>query len=320
MAPFAALLAGAVLVHQLWWTGFTPVPAHGVLVAAAIWVLGDPGSRRRFELLALTATVVLGLDWPRVGDHLLIVLATSVATLGLAAMRRPLWDDLAPLLRGEAVLLYGAAAFAKLNDDFLDPAVSSAGPMVMRLPLAGDWAVRPAIFATIAVEAALAVLLLVPRTRRAGVTVGLLFHAVLALAGNVPFAAVMAAVYVAFVPGPAVRRLAPAVLGAGWLVGVALDPAPGVAGGWLGDLLRPTTAAALAVAATRVGRAEGFHPAGARLRPVTACVLALLVLNAAGPYLGYKRIYAFAPFSDLHTEPGRWNHRVVPEAVRRFGE
>ncbi len=306
LRSFAALLAGAVLVHQLWWTGFTASPAHSVLIAAAIWSLGDPG--RRLRPLAAVAVVVLALDWPRVSDHLLIVLAACVGML-----LRPRWDDLAPLLRGEAILLYAAAAFAKLNTDFLDPAVSSAVPMAMRLPLAGDWVARPAIYGTIGVEASLAVLLAVPRTRRAGVVVGLLFHAVLALAGNVPFAAVMAAVYVAFVPGPRVPRLAPLALGGAWLLGVLVDPAPGVTSGGLGDGMRWTVAAALVVAAVRVGPAL---PVRGRMHPALGVILALLALNAAAPYLGLKRQYTFAPFSDLRTRPGDWNHLLVPEAVR----
>lgn len=314
-AGAAALLAGAMLIHQLWWTGPVVWHPHSAIVLAALWVLGRPSSERRFLVLAATTTVVLVPDLLRVSDHRLLVLAVCVSALVLAATRRPL-AGLAPSMRAEAVLLYAAAALAKLNGDFLDPATSDAASMVLRLPLAAEWTVQPAIVATVAVEAALAVLLAVPRTRRWGVVLGLGFHAVLALAGNVPFAAVMAALYVAFVPGPRVadRAWLFPVLAAVWLLLAAVGLEPGVRGGWSGDVLRWSIAAALLIAATRVAPPLP----SARLPRVLVPLLALLVLNAAGPYLGFKRDYVFAPFSDLRTEPGRWNHLVVPEGVRIF--
>lgn len=318
MSAYAALLSVALLVHQLWWTGPVVFRPHGAIVLAAIWCLGRPASERRLLLLAATATAVLALDWPHVADHLLLVLGACAGTLLLAAARRPLWEGLAPLLRAEAVLLYGAAAFAKLNHDFLDPATSCAGTMALRLPLTGDWVVRPAIVGALAAEVALAVLLAVPRTRRWGVALGLGFHAVLALAGNVPFAAVMAAVYVAFVPTRpwAARSWLPPVLAAAWIGAAVAGLDPGASGGPAGDVLRWGAAVALVSAAVRLG--PGTLPR-ARLHPALGVVLGLLVLNAAAPYLGLKTQFTFSPFSNLRTAPGAWNHLLVPEGVRVFG-
>lgn len=47
--------------------------------------------------------------------------------------------------------------------------------------------------------------------------------------------------------------------------------------------------------------------------------LALLVFTAAMPYLGLKTRAAFTMFSNVRTEPGHWNHLLVPEQVRVFG-
>jgi hypothetical protein len=52
---------------------------------------------------------------------------------------------------------------------------------------------------------------------------------------------------------------------------------------------------------------------------VLAVALLLVVLNAASPYLGLKTRFSFTMFSNLQTEPGRWNHVVLPEAMRVFG-
>lgn len=44
----------------------------------------------------------------------------------------------------------------------------------------------------------------------------------------------------------------------------------------------------------------------------------LVVLNAASPYLGLKTMYSIAMYTNLRTEPGLWNHLLVPESFRVF--
>lgn len=46
--------------------------------------------------------------------------------------------------------------------------------------------------------------------------------------------------------------------------------------------------------------------------------LAALVLTAAMPYLGLKTRTAFTMYSNIRTEPGYWNHLLVPESARLF--
>jgi hypothetical protein len=46
--------------------------------------------------------------------------------------------------------------------------------------------------------------------------------------------------------------------------------------------------------------------------------LGLLVLTAATPYLGLKSRASLTMFSNVRTEPGHWNHLLVPEQVRLF--
>jgi hypothetical protein len=71
-----------------------------------------------------------------------------------------------------------------------------------------------------------------------------------------------------------------------------------------------------------VARSADRSPAAGRVRaltPVYVVVAAVLVVNAASPYVGLKTEATFAMFSNLQTEPGHWNHLLVPEAVRVFG-
>jgi len=365
---YSALVACALLVDQLWWGGFAVWSPHGGLVLAALWCLARPGSVRRFLLLAATAVVVLALDLPQVGDHLLLVLVTSVAVLGWTATRRwrgrrvdgtSLWAVLAPFLRAQVVLLYAAAALAKLNTGFLDPAVSCAAGMAKQAAwlgpwLDGGWHELFAIYGTVAIEASLPLLLIVRRTRPAALALGGAFHVVLALAGNVPFSALALALYVAFLPettparlralqvrrprlGLAARALlrgarSPLALPAAvavWLAGAASSLGPGAYGGPVGDGVRIAVVggilgagamllAAFAPAMGSRGRRRSA-PARGRLHPAFALALLLLALNAASPYLGLKTEASFAMFSNLQTEPGHWNHVLLPEDLRIFG-
>lgn len=344
-AWFAAAFALALVAHQLWWRGLPGLDAHGVVVALAAWVLLRPAAPGRLAALAAGEIVAVGQDLPRIGDHTLLAAVTALAFAGafaIAAARgrrvpapEALWAHLAPFLRVQAVVLYGAAALAKLNSGFLDVATSCAGPLTAQLALvgpslpAGGWHVGPAVAATIAAEAGLAAALAVPRTRWAGVMLGAGFHAVLALAGNVPFAAYALALYVAFLPAaalPSVRAPSRALAWALGLGALAVSVAdPPVVRDLLQPVLEAVVAAALIAVAVVVARGRPWAaPASASgrvlaLRPGYAVFACLLVVNAASPYVGLKTEASFAMFSNLQTEPGHWNHLIVPEAVRVFG-
>ena len=43
---------------------------------------------------------------------------------------------------------------------------------------------------------------------------------------------------------------------------------------------------------------------------------ALVFLNALTPYVGLKTQNSWTMYSNLQTEPGRWNHSLIPEVVR----
>ena len=332
LAAFAAAYALALVAHHLWWRGLPGADLHGLVVLLAAWVLVRPAGPGQLAALALAEAVAVARDLPTIGDHTLLAAVTAAGfagVFGVAAVRErripapaALWSALAPFLRVQAVLLYAAAGLAKLNTGFLDAATSCAGPLAAQLSPFASSALGPLITATVAIELALAVLLAVPRTRTAGVVLGAGFHAVLALAGNVPFAAYALALYVAFLSvGRVLILIRVLALAVGALSLAALLAGP--------DLLRPGLEVlfaagllAFALGSARRGRGAPPAPAAGRirdLRPGFAVLAALLVLNAAGPYLGLKTEASFAMFSNLQTEPGHWNHVLVPEAVRVFG-
>ena len=363
---FAFLLALALILHQLWWDGFDA--RHPLVMAAAAWTLLRPTSLLRFSSLLAAEVIAVWRDMPEVGDHILLVGLSGACLLGhwvASALRErcpptagEIWEAAAPFLRASALIVYAFAALSKMNGDFLDPELSCAATMSANVTwfdpsLLGSWRVEPAIWSTILIEATLPVLLAVRRTRGLGLVLGVGFHVVLALAGNVPFAAVMLALYSAFLPADAPSRVralfaggrasgvlerarrrppwfdpaALLVLAAGWLLADRLAAANATLAGVLLEEVTRATVVAIAVVAAALAlatRRRGRRPARpARSRPriqaVFAVGIALLAINGLSPYLGLKSATSFNMFSNLRTEPGRWNHELIPEAVRIFG-
>jgi hypothetical protein len=364
---FAVLLALSLILHQLWWDGFEVFSVHFLVVLAALWVVMRPTSVVRFLTMLAAEVLAVAVDMPGVGSHTLFVLVLGACVLayaGATAVRTrripgpgALFARSAPFLAVSLLLVYAAAAVAKMNTGFLDPAYSCAVPLSARVAwfdpslLDGAWRVVPAIWGTVAIELALPVLLAVPRTRMLGLAVGGAFHAVLALAGNVPFSALALALYVAFLPTDTPARLRAVVadrpgLGvwAGWVRRLARSHAalPVAVGGWLAcaaifsaepaagrALIANGTrlvvvafvlaAGVLAVLCRRPGSPAVHAARSLRLgHPAFAVGVGLLVLNSLSPYLGLKTESSFTMFSNLKTEGPYWNHAFIPEAVKVF--
>jgi hypothetical protein len=360
---FSALLALALILHQLWWNGFEVPSPHFGVVLAAFWVLLHPTSVARLLTMLALEVVAVWLDMPGAGSHTLLVAVCGASVLlyaaGATASARRLPDPavfftrIAPFLRVSLLVLYAAAALAKMNSGYVDAAVSCAAAMLPSVvwfdPSLVDapWLFAPAMWGSVLIEAALPVLLVLPRTRAAGLILGTAFHLVLALAGNVPFSSIALAFYVAFLPPGLASRMR----------AVALARRPSWAGAWIGPAALATlaglwtlggmitdaepssattavawgtrlvvvavvlAAAALALAARRAGgRRARPGRLGLRLaHPAFIAGVGLLVLNAMAPYLGLKTESAFTMFSNLQTEAGSWNHAFIPESVRVFG-
>lgn len=365
--PFALLFALSLILHQLWWHGFEVLSPHFLVVLAALWAAIRPTSVVRFVTMVAAEVLSVALDMPDVGSHTLLVFLSGACVLTyvgwttLRTRRLPdpgtLFERIAPFLRVQLLVVYAAAAIAKMNTGFFDGEVSCAvalsGQVVWFAPglIDGSWRVGPSMWGTVAIEVALPVLLAVPRTRLLGLIVGGAFHTILALAGNVPFSALALALYVAFLPTdtpsrlravgvgrPALGRWAlrarrfgasPAALFVAvgcWLAAAVIfsfEPVAGRAlisnGTRLVLVLVMVAAGILLALSVARGGPRIYSPTSLRLgHPVFAVGILLLVANSLSPYLGLKTESSFTMFSNLQTEAGYWNHAFIPEAVRVF--
>ncbi len=315
----------------------------GLLVVECVLRLPNPVNH---QILVAILGATLGAWW----------LLLRVREPRVARDPAQLYGRVAPFLRVAFVLTWAFAAFAKLNSGFVDPVATCAVWVLESIPgLELPQALAPAAIAgTIALELAVPVLLLFHRTRPWAIVLGFGFHAVSAVAGHSWFSGFGWAFYFLFLPpvvlarGVVVARRAlpvrvralvatasarsvPAllVLSVAWVAaryGVlpALPPSNVVARYWGGQ--------AMLLCLAWMGftgwvlyrlRAHWLHApaprASFRVRsPIMWLGIAALVLNAATPYLGVKTRAAFTMFSNLRTEPGHWNHLVVPESVRVF--
>jgi hypothetical protein len=226
------------------------------------------------------------------------------------------------------------------------------------LPGHADWQRSAAIYGTIGIEAGLPVLLALRNTRLLGIAAGVGFHTILALSGHTAFSSFAIAFYVLFLPddmpararrflsenqrsGALVRRVAataraPIIFP---LVSALFLAAAAVITYWpdvpstrfrleglmeLGaELVFYAYTAVLATSAAvillRYGRPIRYRPGFLRLaHPVWWLGPALVVLNAASPYVGLKTQNSFTMYSNLQTENGRWNHALLPAEMRVF--
>ena len=272
--------------------------------------------------------------------------------------RGAMYLALAPYLRIQVLLVYLFAALAKVNSDFLDSdlscGVAMVDELVERSPVELRNAVvdQSAIWGTIAIELALPIMLSLRATRVPAIFLGGAFHVVLALSGHLPFSGFALAFYALFVPDDLpdrwdqLRAARPRLdQAAGRLAELARRPwaFPAAAGVFLtlaalstyGPGQRVQDAAYLTALlaylalvallgtllflCVRSGAPARWGAGFLRLaHPAWLLGPALVFLNAFTPYVGLKTQDAWTMYSNLQTEPGHWNHLLVPEDVRVF--
>jgi hypothetical protein len=362
---FVFLWACQALVHHEFYLGWLAADdwAGWLVLFAALALLVRPASSTALAALALTSIVYNVRKWPFVVNHILVeslINATILAGLVAARAAHGSWSSFAaregayatfaPVVRAMVVLMYAFAFVAKLNPEFFDPEVSCVAVMyddlLRRLPFLGDGrAMRVAsIWATIAIELALPLLLAIPRTRRLGVMLGVSFHLMLGAIGHRTFSGLACAVYALFVMDDlaplAVRVRDRLVLrfgrerlvrirflaGVAACIGVLLFVAaartglyrsgfgplrvyrvPWVVWGLWTVAVGVTYAAAWWNARGRPP-APGPAPAPAWLHVMTV----LVVVNGSSQYLGLKTQTCFTMYSNLRTEADLSNHFFLP--------
>lgn len=353
-------------------SGVEPVLGGAMYIAALALIL-RPGEVGRLAILAVCWVAYKGYLLPDIANHeLLTVLInlTLLLAIGYRALRREaggglaaaVYADVAPLLRIELLLLYFYVVLHKLNGDFLNPSSSCGWSLYTQI--ADDltflprwsWLQWPMVLGTLVIEAAIPVMLVWPRTRRAGLVLGVAFHMLLSLHSNLyiaSFTSMLLALYSLFLPSAALERLtiADRAQGTAWarqvmtaaaVVALILGGAGAAAFAAQGapldrtELIRtlhrhgPEAARwlwfAWAVACMLVlgsvlksGWPRSVPTAATLLRPRFTPALAVPVivfLNGLCPYIGLKTESSFAMYSNLRTEGGRTNHLFMPVRFR----
>ena len=368
---FAVLWAAAALFHLAgdqrpgWMppTATLTVIQLGLILAAAAVLLGW---RRRSALLVLCLLIPVSawFEAPVVGNHWVLAAMVSLAyvvAVAVSARSREgaagTWRRFAPAARLTVAVAYAFAAFAKLNTDFFDPAVSCAvfysDQLVQSWGLGGlSVAGRPGLGVATAVAAAtvelsVAALLVIPRTRRWALLVALPFHWLLAMdfsqhfwdfssvlfAGFLLFAddatidAVSerltwlgTAVRPAVARGTAVLAALVVALVAGAVLAPALPAVRGLAvvGGHAVWVVAGTTAAAIVVLSVLRTRPSA-RPQTLRPAGIVLVVPVLAILNGLTPYLEVKTGFGWNMYSNLRTVAGESNHLLVRSTLDMAG-
>lgn len=336
---FTTLFVMALVFHHSDSNALAVLP----ILLLGLPVLLLPSSVAAFGVFLAGGAVIAVLHLPAASNHLVVALLVTLALAAAALPARrgpgsfaPRWLAAARTPAGLVLLVvYGFTVFHKLNSAFLDPATSCAGYLLDQMitlnggsgsPAAG--VVRAAAVGTVLVEAALLVLLAVPRWRRWGVALGVGFHAVLAPASFYDFATVVFALYVLLLPPATFAGLAPRAerLRGVALVALAVHVVIAVGGRALGTtgppwhtLLVGTWYVAVGVLMVPLVRAcltTTVEPPRARCRPLVLLLVPLLaVANGAAPYVGLKTVASYSMFSNLHTEGGATNHVLADLAA-----
>jgi len=225
---FAVTWAASVLFHVAGNPRVAPPWGRALFGLAAVAVLARPRSRAGVGVLAVAVLVGVWLEAPTLSNHWLLQGFVALVVLGGLALRpatgAELLERIAGPLRLVLLAFYSFAAFAKLNTDFFDPAVS-CGRFYLE-ESARSWGLGSAVeglsggaqrgvaVAVAAIELSVPALLLVRRTRLIGVLVALAFHFVLALDRThqfFDFSSVLVVLFLLFLPpegiDAAVQRL-----------------------------------------------------------------------------------------------------------------
>jgi hypothetical protein len=317
-------------------------PWNIVTVLAAIVVILKPSSGLWLTIMALAQLCDLVWEMPLSPDHWMLVGFVDLALLLTMAVRRS-WSLASvqaalPAARVIVLIAYSAAALAKYNSTFLEPVTSCATAMAS----ASSFGLSDALHAgplwlimTIGTETSIPIMLLVPRLRRHGVRIGMIFHLMLTVSPVIAvedFSAALYALFFLFLSDEDAGRVLDRLSGLAKRSAIARDArrAPWVTAGiaffvvgFLGYLsVRVSTGIQIVMTATFLivmlwaalaswRAARGVRAFGRPLlvqAPVFLCIL----LWASSPYLGLRTTGVFTMFSGVRTEAGVGNHLFLP--------
>ncbi|WP_460805333.1 DCC1-like thiol-disulfide oxidoreductase family protein [Microbulbifer agarilyticus] len=246
------------------------------------------------------------------------------------------WESVLPVGRCLLVIMYFFGVFHKINQDFLNPDVSCATALWNMMPgwissVRGPFVDLLFIYGTFAVESALLIMLFAPKWRHLGISVGIVFHMLLALSSYAlyaPFSILSIFLHLCFLTPKAsagivrskewksfeefLRRPSGVLVACLLFLMVYLSA-------WAGrysdvaviSLLIVLPISYLIVRYGRDQNSEAFDHFIPRNRWLVIVPL-LFFLNCITPYLGLKTAQSINMFANLRLEDGS-NHLLIKE-------
>jgi hypothetical protein len=331
---------------------------HALLAACCLALILTPGSPWLYPICLALLTVKIASYSLRLANHM--IFAWFVSALMTVAWMKSLAspggavtaDTIDFVLTGAAGLvlqLYLFAFFHKLNREYLNYQTSCATAFVdffcwdrrISNPRLIRFYRHFAVHGTLALEAAIPVLLFFGATRSLGVLIAVVFHYILGLMGIINFSMFMYAGLIAFVPAAALASGVAFMTGdaQGWFAVCALSaifisiswkwtprraaqhcPYRHRAAAWVIQTAFAILTAVLLVVCLNWLAHEGGTLTPHQLSNTDTAILGVILLafffNGITPYLGNKTEFSFAMFSNLRIEP--WTHLLIPESWRAF--
>lgn len=364
IALFGVLWAVASLLHVLAVGHGGPTWAHAAVAVSAALAISWPGAVPPLVLLAASGLAAAWQEAPDLSEGWLLVALVDSGILLCAAVgaaRRRAWDrvDLAerlfPAARLSLLAFSAFSGFAKLNDAYLDRRVSCAvarfagttGTLGLESLQGTAWLERAVIVGTIAVELTVPVLLVLRRTRVAGVLVAVGFHALVGVDRDLALweeSAVVLALASLFLPqagpwaaervgsirarlalrGPRLPLWPRLLLSAGpALVALAVATAR-ISTDGARDLGWWVWHACLVVVAVALVRLLRQAPTASRARllphhPTFALLPLAVVAVGLAPYLELRTAGSWTSWSNLRTVGGETNHLLVGSSASLSG-
>ncbi len=226
---FSGLWAAHVIFHYTSYASYFVSPLGFAAFASSVYLLLRPSSPSRLALsgylyaLAWFSHIPNTPNHETIGSFVALTFASALVyerlTRGAGFSPVTALERAAPVMRSIVLLMYFWATFHKLNRDFLFDERVSCGTVFYStfldrlpfLPAPGPLLNLAMAWATIGVEAAIGVLLLIPRTRRWGIAVGWSFHLMLTLSpksGFYNFTSLLLLLFLLFAPASLPDRLA----------------------------------------------------------------------------------------------------------------
>jgi len=329
----------------------TPFDAWPVILAGIPCLL-LPGSLVAPAAFLVVSTGVVTMNLPAASNHLVLALMVNLALGGAAiaalivrrrtgAGRQESLDRWLQLVFTPVALtlmvVYFFGVFHKLNTSFFNPDVSCAGSLlrqglslqgISRAEIPGGIIVVSAVL-TLVWEALILICLAVPRLRRWGILIGVLFHFLLTWSQFYDFATFVFALYVLLLPRESFGRISNpdrwrSLAIAGWMISAGLSIAAHLSGSptspmglrwhtikvifWMVAVM-PIMLPLLKVSFFGDGPSA---PRDWRRRPAWLLVVPLVAFfNGSTAYLGLKTVANYSMFSNLRTEEGRTNHLIA---------